>query len=188
VLNTSGPARLQWLSGKPWIQMSDKIGKNRENLLMYCMVWKKVQVCTSWADPYHPTKVPHSLKAHQTNTWHEKPIEPIIIINKKSKNDGSMFSFGLCQILTLPSECLNRNRDSSDQATFFSNFHSIEKKSMGDKKMLVTHILWNIFLRLSKWGQHFQFCVNYPFKSMWVYPNGKNWSSNSWFEYLSSGM
>jgi len=33
-----------------------------------------------------------------------------------------MFSFFLLQILTLPSECLNRNRDSSDQATIFFFF------------------------------------------------------------------
>jgi len=30
-----------------------------------------------------------------------------------TRHDGSMFSFFLCQILTLPSECLNRNQDSS---------------------------------------------------------------------------
>jgi len=35
-----------------------------------------------------------------------------------TRHDGSMFSFCLRQILTLPSECLNRNGDSSDQATF----------------------------------------------------------------------
>jgi len=32
-----------------------------------------------------------------------------------------MFSFSLHQILTLPSECLNRNRDSSGQATFLQS-------------------------------------------------------------------
>ncbi len=32
--------------------------------------------------------------------------------------DGSMLSCSFCQILTLPSECRSRNRDSSDQATF----------------------------------------------------------------------
>ncbi|XP_070405685.1 snaclec alboaggregin-D subunit beta-like [Nothobranchius furzeri] len=32
-----------------------------------------------------------------------------------------MFSFCLCQILTLPFECLSRNPDSSDQATFFQS-------------------------------------------------------------------
>ncbi|KAI7805008.1 histone-lysine N-methyltransferase SMYD3 [Triplophysa rosa] len=36
-----------------------------------------------------------------------------------------MFSFCLRQILTLPFECLNRNRDSSDQATFFQCFLTI---------------------------------------------------------------
>jgi len=35
-------------------------------------------------------------------------------------HDGFMLSFCSCQILTL-SECLNRNRDSSDQATFFQS-------------------------------------------------------------------
>jgi len=38
-----------------------------------------------------------------------------------TRHDGFMFSFCLHQILTLPSECLNRNRDSSDQATFFQS-------------------------------------------------------------------
>ncbi len=33
--------------------------------------------------------------------------------------DISMLSYSLRQILTLPSECRSRNRDSSDQATFF---------------------------------------------------------------------
>jgi len=37
-----------------------------------------------------------------------------------TRQDGSMFSFCLCQNLTLPSECLNRNRH-SDQATFFQS-------------------------------------------------------------------
>jgi len=38
-----------------------------------------------------------------------------------TRHDGSMISFCLCQILTLPSEFLNRNQDSSDQATIFQS-------------------------------------------------------------------
>jgi len=38
-----------------------------------------------------------------------------------TRHDGSIFSFCLRQILTLPSERLSRNRDSSDQATFFQS-------------------------------------------------------------------
>ncbi len=39
----------------------------------------------------------------------------------ETRQDGSMLSCSLCQILTLPSECCSRNRDSSDQATFFQS-------------------------------------------------------------------
>ncbi len=38
----------------------------------------------------------------------------------ETRQDGSMLSCSLCQILTLPSEC-HINRDSSDQATFFQS-------------------------------------------------------------------
>ncbi len=38
------------------------------------------------------------------------------------RQDGSMLSCSLHQILTLLSECRSRNRDSSDQATFFAIF------------------------------------------------------------------
>ncbi len=37
------------------------------------------------------------------------------------RQDGSMLSCSLHQILTLPSECRSRNQDSSDQATFFQS-------------------------------------------------------------------
>ncbi len=37
----------------------------------------------------------------------------------ETREDGSILSCSLSQILTLPSECRSRNRDSSDQATFF---------------------------------------------------------------------
>ncbi len=37
----------------------------------------------------------------------------------ETRQDGSMLICSLRQILTLPSECHNRNRDSSDQAMFF---------------------------------------------------------------------
>ncbi len=39
----------------------------------------------------------------------------------ETRQDGSMLSCSLHQILTLPSECCSRNRDSSDQATFFQS-------------------------------------------------------------------
>ncbi len=39
----------------------------------------------------------------------------------ETRQDGSMLSCSLCQILTLPSECRSRNQDSSDQATFFQS-------------------------------------------------------------------
>ncbi len=39
----------------------------------------------------------------------------------ETRQDGSMLSCSLCQILTLTSECRSRNRDSSDQATFFQS-------------------------------------------------------------------
>ncbi len=39
----------------------------------------------------------------------------------ETRQDGSMLSCSLRQILTLPSECRSRNRDSSDQATFFQS-------------------------------------------------------------------
>ncbi len=37
----------------------------------------------------------------------------------ETRQDGSMLSWSLRQILTLPSECRSRNWDSSDQAMFF---------------------------------------------------------------------
>ncbi len=39
----------------------------------------------------------------------------------ETRQDGSMLSCSLCQILTLSSECRSRNRDSSDQGTFFQS-------------------------------------------------------------------
>jgi len=51
-----------------------------------------------------------------------------------TRHDGSMFSFCLRQILTLPSECLNRNRDSSDDATFFS---SLQLSNFGELLKIV---------------------------------------------------
>ncbi len=39
----------------------------------------------------------------------------------ETRQDGSMLSCSLRQILTLPSECRSRNQDSSDQATFFQS-------------------------------------------------------------------
>ncbi len=39
----------------------------------------------------------------------------------ETPQDGSMLSCSLCQILTLPTECRSRNRDSSDKSTFFQS-------------------------------------------------------------------
>ncbi len=39
----------------------------------------------------------------------------------ETRQNGSMLSCSLCQILTLSSECRSRKRDSSDQATFFQS-------------------------------------------------------------------
>ncbi len=39
----------------------------------------------------------------------------------ETRQDGSILSCSLCQILTLSSECCSRNQDSSDQATFFQS-------------------------------------------------------------------
>ncbi len=46
---------------------------------------------------------------HYTTTWTDE-----------TRQDGSMLSCSLHQIMTLPSEC-SRNQDSSDQATFFQS-------------------------------------------------------------------
>jgi len=61
-------------------------------------------------------------------------------------------SFCVCQILTQPSECLNRNRDSSAQATFFSP----QLSNFGELLQIVasfSYLQW-------KW------VVNYFFKSL----------------------
>ncbi len=57
-------------------------------------------------------------KGYQENIPHTiTPPPPAWTI--ETRQDGSMLSCTLRQILTLPSECRSRNRDSSDQATFF---------------------------------------------------------------------
>ncbi len=43
-------------------------------------------------------------------------------LNIETSQNGSMLSCSLRQILTLPSECRSRNRDSSDQARFSQSF------------------------------------------------------------------
>ncbi len=42
-------------------------------------------------------------------------------LNVETRQNGSMVSCYLCQILTLPSEYRSRNRDTSDWATFFQS-------------------------------------------------------------------
>ncbi len=59
-------------------------------------------------------------KVCQENIPHTiTPPPPAWTVEKKQ--DGSMLSCSIWQILTLPSECHSRNRDSSDQATFFQS-------------------------------------------------------------------
>ncbi len=50
-------------------------------------------------------------------------IPPPAAWTVETRQDGSMLSCSLRQILTLPSECRSRNQDSSDQATFFPIFY-----------------------------------------------------------------
>ncbi len=59
-------------------------------------------------------------KGYQENIPHSiTPPPPAWTI--ETRQDGSMLSCTLRQILTLPSECHSRNQDSSDQATFFQS-------------------------------------------------------------------
>ncbi len=57
------------------------------------------------------------LKVCQENISHTITPAPAAWTNE-TQQDRSMLSCSLHQILTLPSECRSRNRDSSDQATF----------------------------------------------------------------------
>ncbi len=60
------------------------------------------------------------LKVCQENISHTiTPPPPDWTI--ETRQDESMLSCSLHQILILPSECRSRNRDSSDQATFFQS-------------------------------------------------------------------
>ncbi len=58
-------------------------------------------------------------KVCHENISHITPPPPAWTV--ETRQDGSMLSCSLRQILTLPSECRSRNRDSSDQATFFQS-------------------------------------------------------------------
>ncbi len=59
-------------------------------------------------------------KVCQENIPHTiTPPPPAWIV--ETRQDGSMLSCSLRQILTLPSECRSRNQDSSDQAMFFQS-------------------------------------------------------------------
>ena len=69
--------------------------------------------------PPLPVLTPNTHR-HQINIPHTiTPPPPAWTID--TRQDGSMLSCCLRQILTLPSECHSRNRDSSDQATFFQS-------------------------------------------------------------------
>ncbi len=57
-------------------------------------------------------------KVCQENIPHSITPPPAAAWTVETRQDGSMLSCALRQILTLPSECRSRNRDSSDQATF----------------------------------------------------------------------
>ncbi len=56
----------------------------------------------------------------------------------ETRQDGSMLSYSLRQILTLPSECCSRNRESSDQAMFIQS--SIVRHPVWSSAA-VTHLL-----------------------------------------------
>ncbi len=60
----------------------------------------------------------HESAAHRVHTCVKMPKIASILVNRQ---DGSMLSCSLHQILTLPSECRSKNRDSSDQATAFQS-------------------------------------------------------------------
>jgi len=76
-------------------------------MLRLAVAFKQCPIGTKWP------------KVCQENIPHT--ITPPPACTVVTRHDGSMISFCLRQILTLPSERLNRNRDSSDQATFFQS-------------------------------------------------------------------
>ncbi len=62
--------------------------------------------------------VPRKYPPHHYTT--STSITPPPAWNAETRQDGSMLSCSLGQIRTLPSEYRSRNRDSSDQATFYN--------------------------------------------------------------------
>ncbi len=62
----------------------------------------------------------------------------------ETRQRGSMLSCSLRQILilTLPSECRSRNRDSSDQATFFQFSHLLQGLTCCAFRDCILHILF----------------------------------------------
>jgi len=57
----------------------------------------------------------------QVELWHLTNAQLVLRGTKCTRQDRSMLSCCLCQILTQPNECRSRNRDLSDQATFFQS-------------------------------------------------------------------
>ncbi len=78
-------------------------------ILRYAGVFKRCSI---------GTKTP---KVCQENIPHTITPPPAWIV--ETRQDGSMLSCSLRQILTQPSECRSRNQDSLDQAMFFSIFY-----------------------------------------------------------------
>ncbi len=72
------------------------------------MVFKRCSIGTKWPE-VHKENIALTITSPPPN-W-----------TVETRQDGSMLSCSLCQILTLPSECRSKNRDSSDQATFFQS-------------------------------------------------------------------
>uniref|UniRef100_A0A3B4BBS2 Uncharacterized protein n=1 Tax=Periophthalmus magnuspinnatus TaxID=409849 RepID=A0A3B4BBS2_9GOBI len=68
-----------------------------------------------------PTDMSRELSTVTTAASASPHLDFTIFVELNSLSCSTMFSFCLRQILTLPFECLNRNRDSSDQATFFQS-------------------------------------------------------------------
>jgi len=87
-------------------------------------------------------------KVYQENIPHTiTPPPPACTV--VTRHDGSMFSSGLHQILTLPSESLNRNRDSSDQATF----SSLQLSNFGELLQIVASFSYFLVeMSGTRWG------------------------------------
>ncbi len=78
-------------------------------ILRKAVAFKRCSIGTKGPKVCHENIPPH----HYTTTTTS--------LNRWDKAGWVMLSCSLCQILTLPSECRSRNRDSSEQAMFFQS-------------------------------------------------------------------